>query len=74
MKIQFRTEFYNLFNHTNLYLPNTISGTQGTTAAILGTGATPPISAITSGAPTSGGQISSTWEPRIVQFGLKVIY
>lgn len=74
LKIQFRTEFYNLFNHTNLYLPNTISGTQGTTSAILGTGATPPISAITSGAPTSGGQISSTWEPRIVQFGLKVIY
>ncbi len=74
LKIQFRTEFYNLFNHTNLYLPNTISGTQGTTSATLETGATPPISAITGGVPSSGGQISSTWEPRIIQFGLKVIY
>jgi len=74
LKIQFRTEFYNLFNHTNFYLPNTISGTQGTTSATLGTGATPPISAITGGVPSSGGQISSTWEPRIIQFGLKVIY
>ncbi len=33
LKVQFRTEFYNIFNHTNLYLPGTISGTQGTTAA-----------------------------------------
>ncbi len=31
LKVQFRTEFYNIFNHTNLYLPGTISGTQGTT-------------------------------------------
>ena len=74
MKIEFRTEFYNLFNHTNLYLPNTIGGTQGTTAAVLGTGATPPISAINGGVPSSGGQISSTFEPRIIQFGLKIIY
>ena len=32
MKIEFRAEAYNVFNHTNLYLPNTISGTQGTTS------------------------------------------
>ncbi|HEV2136001.1 MAG TPA: TonB-dependent receptor [Terracidiphilus sp.] len=56
MKIEFRSEFYNIFNHTNLYLPS--SGLAGT----LG------------GSPTSGGVISSTFEPRIVQFGLKVIY
>ena len=74
LKIEFRTEFYNLFNHTNLYLPNTISGTQGTTAQTLGTGATPTLSAISGGVPTSGGQISSTFEPRIIQFGLKLLY
>ena len=56
LKVEFRTEFYNLFNHTNMYLPS--SGLGGT----LG------------GAPTSGGVISSTFTPRIVQFGLKVMF
>ena len=32
LKIEFRTEAYNLLNHTNLYLPSTISGTNGATA------------------------------------------
>jgi hypothetical protein len=74
MKIEFRAEAYNVFNHTNLYLPSTISGTQGTTTSTLGTGATPGLGAITGGVPSSGGQISSTWEPRILQFGLKILY
>lgn len=55
LKVEFRSEFYNLFNHTNLYLPNTVGGTLG-------------------GTPSTGGQISSTFEPRIVQFGLKILY
>lgn len=55
MQIEFRSELYNIFNHTNLYLPSTISGTQGANAS-------------------SGGLISSTFTPRVVQFGLKVIY
>ena len=74
MKIEFRSEFYNLFNHTNLYLPGTISGSQGTTSQTLTTGATIPLAEISGGVPTGGGQITSTFEPRIVQFGLKVIY
>ncbi len=56
LKIEFRSELYNLFNHTNLFLPS--SGLGGTLGAN----------------PSSGGTITSTFEPRIVQFGLKVLY
>ncbi len=74
LKVEFRTEFYNLFNHTNLTIPGTISGTQGTTSATVGTGGTVPIAGITGGLPNAGGQVTSTLEPRIIQFGLKVTY
>jgi hypothetical protein len=81
LKVEFRAEFYNIFNHTNLYLPSTIGGSQGTLLpnTTLGTGASASLSAIqavsaTNGVPTSGGQISSTFEPRIIQFGFKILY
>ena len=73
-KVEFRAEAYNLFNHTNLYLPGTISGTQGTTTSTLSTGASASLGQITGGVPTGGGQITSTFQPRVLQFGLKVIY
>jgi hypothetical protein len=72
LKIEFRAEAYNLFNHTNLYLPGTISGTQGTTTTTATTGASIPLTSIVGGVPTGGGQITSTFEPRIIQFGLKM--
>ena len=65
LKIEFRSELYNLFNHTNLYLPS--SGLGGTLSSYTN-------GALTGGTPTSGGVISSTFEPRIVQFALKVLY
>jgi hypothetical protein len=76
LKVEFRTEFYNILNHTNLYLPGSISGTQGTTSQILGVGAVTPVSAITSGTgtPSAGGQITSTFQPRVIQFGVKILY
>jgi outer membrane receptor protein involved in Fe transport len=65
VKVEFRSEFYNIFNHTNLYLPGggsgSVSGTEGKTT----------VTPVTGG---SGGTITSTFEPRIIQFGLKVIY
>jgi len=54
-KLEFRAEAYNVFNHTNFYLPGNISGAQGA-------------------APTGGGQITSTFQPRVLQFALKIIY
>jgi hypothetical protein len=64
VKIEFRSEFYNIFNHTNLYMPGgsgggTVSGTDNNTTAPTG---------------MTGGIITGTWEPRIIQFGLKIIY
>ncbi len=61
MKVEFRAELYNVFNHTNLYLPS--SGLSGTLST-----------ATTLSSPSGGGAISGTFEPRIVQFGLKVLY
>lgn len=55
LKVEFRTEAYNVLNHTNLYLPATIGGTNGQTAS-------------------TGGQITSTFQPRVLQFGLKILY
>jgi hypothetical protein len=75
--VEFRAEFYNILNHTNYYLPadpSSLGGTLGTTGATLGVGAVAPENVITGGTPTSGGQISSTFTPRVIQFGLKVLY
>ncbi|WP_255484354.1 TonB-dependent receptor [Granulicella sp. 5B5] len=73
VKVEFRTEFYNLFNHTNYYLPGGISASQGTTTAVVGAGGSVPVSAITA-APSTNGQITSTYSPRVIQFGLKILY
>lgn len=71
--MEFRTELYNAFNHTNYYLPGAISASQGTTSAVEAIGRSVPVSAITASASTNG-QITSTFTPRIIQFGLKIRY
>ena len=73
LKVEFRTEFYNLFNHTNLYLPAPSAERRA-----------PPQQPSAPEEPLprehhqrysqGGGQITSTFQPRIIQFGLKVIY
>jgi hypothetical protein len=69
VKIEFRSELYNIFNHTNLYLPG---GTGGSTVA----GSATTYGSAYGGTPTgiAGGTITATFSPRIVQFGLKVTY
>jgi hypothetical protein len=75
LKVEFRSEFYNIFNHTNLALPGGISGTQGTTQGIYGVGGTVPVNSIIGGAPNANtGQVTSTFEPRVIQFGVKILY
>jgi len=59
--VEFRAELYNIFNHTNLYLPSSGMGSASGTSTVNN--------------PSSGsGTVSGTFEPRIVQFGLKVVY
>ena len=61
IKIELRGELYNVFNHTNLYLPSSALGSASGSSAVV--------------TPASGvGVVSGTFEPRIVQFGLKVLY
>lgn len=61
IKVEFRAELYNVFNHTNLYLPSSSLGTASGSSAVV--------------TPGSGlGVVSGTFEPRIIQLGLKVLY
>jgi hypothetical protein len=61
LKIEFRAEAYNVFNHTNLYLPSSGMGSASGTSATVTPGA-------------GNGTVTGAFEPRIIQFGLKVVY
>jgi len=70
LKVEFRSELYNVLNHTNFAPPSTtVSGTISAT----NNGANPNYTPF-GNAPTAGGNITATFDPRIVQFGLKLIY
>ena len=68
-QVQFRAEFFNIFNHPNLALPNASLFTAGAAGACTTTGAG-------CGNPNAqAGRITSTvTNPRQVQFGLKIIF
>ncbi len=75
LRVQFRAEAYNLFNHTNFAPVG--GGISGSNPVIPASGINPCSTASGSFAGTcglSGGTISSTYPARILQFGLKVNY
>jgi hypothetical protein len=59
VKFEFRGEFYNILNHSNFTAPGGISYSINTTTATT---------------PTSGGAITSTFDPRIIQLGGKLSF
>ncbi len=65
-RLQFRTEFFNLFNHANFDFPERICS-----PAVITTGASctgdPTV-------PSSLGKINAARDPRILQFGLKYLF
>ena len=60
VKLQFRAEIFNLLNHTNFLAPSSVCGAWNATTGICTTG--------------SFGQITATYDPRLVQFGLKLSF
>ncbi len=60
MRLQFRAEMFNLLNHTNFLPPNSVCGAFNASTGACTTG--------------SFGQITSTFDPRLVQFGLKLSF
>ena len=63
LKVEFRGELYNAFNHTNFTTPG---GTIANSTAKDANGNTVAVQ--------TGGAITSTFDQRIVQFGLKVLF
>jgi len=65
VKLEFRAEFFNLFNHANFTNPGIINNANGTFAG--GAGGNDPNSSLF-------GQITSTYDPRIIQLALRLSF
>ena len=65
LKLEFRAEFFNLFNHANFLNPSVVNNGDGTLA---GGAAGTNINS------SSFGQITGTYDPRIIQFGLRLAF
>jgi hypothetical protein len=65
LKLEFRAEFFNLFNHANFLNPGVNNNNDGTFSAVS-----------TGNNPNSGqfGQITSTYDPRIIQLALRLSF
>ena len=59
-RLQFRAEIFNLLNHTNFLGPNPVCGAFNASTGVCTTG--------------SFGQITAAYDPRLVQFGLKLSF
>jgi hypothetical protein len=75
--LQFRAEFFNIFNHPNFNLPNLGSGGGSSGAGIVNfscTNAAPPVPTDCSARSSGGAAITSTLPDaqRVIQFGLKL--
>ncbi len=68
MRVQFRSEFFNVLNHTNLQTPNEVVLSSGPTQ---GTAANRQAPAVAS--PTAG-VVTAAAPSRQVQFGVKVLF
>jgi hypothetical protein len=66
VNLQFRAEFYNIFNHTQFILP----GSSGLVSYSCPSGTTSPAGCVQN--PSSFGQVTATAQPRIGQLSLKL--
>ena len=65
VKIEFRAEFFNLFNHANFLNPGVVNEGDGTLAGVA------PGTNINS---SQFGQITGTYDPRIIQLALRLSF